>query len=59
MWTYSQTLELGVAFLCGALLALFVAADRKLPSYLRYAAFAIGASCEILGVLVPIYIWNR
>lgn len=58
MWTHTQTLEFGAFFLFGSPLSFIGSANRKLPWYKRYVAFAIGATFLVLGILIPIRIWN-
>ncbi len=58
MWTHTQTLEFGAFFLFASLLCFIGSANRKLPWHTRYVAFAIGATSLVLGILIPIRLWN-
>lgn len=58
MWTHTQPLEFGAFFLLVSLASFAGSANRKLPWYVRYLAFVIGAAFLIVGILIPIRIWN-
>ncbi|MGA7462943.1 MAG: hypothetical protein WBW69_22100 [Candidatus Korobacteraceae bacterium] len=58
MWTHTDTLGFGAFFLLASVLSFIGAANRKMPWYTRYIAFAIGATFFVLGILIPIRLWN-
>jgi hypothetical protein len=53
-----DTLGFGAGFLLASLLGFMASASRKLAWYMRYVAFAIGATFLVLGVLIPLRLWN-
>jgi hypothetical protein len=58
MWTHTDSLGFGATFLFASVLSFIGAANRKAPWYTRYIAFAIGATFLVLGILIPMRLWN-
>lgn len=59
MWSHEQIIQFGAIFIFGSLIALLGSANSKSPWHVRYVAFAIGVTSFILGVLIPVSLWNR
>ncbi len=45
-------------FVVGSLVGFLNAANSKASWYFRYIAFAIGLTALILGLLIPMRLWN-
>jgi hypothetical protein len=56
--SHKQPIGFGVFFVVGSLVGFLNAASPRSPWYLRYIAFALGITSLLLGILIPIRLWN-
>jgi uncharacterized membrane protein YczE len=58
MVPHKQLVGFGAIFVVASLIGFLNAANSRSPWYFRYIAFAIGIISLVLGILLPIRLWN-
>jgi hypothetical protein len=58
MPAHKQLLSFGAMFLLSSLVGFINSANPKAKWYFRYIAFALGATFLVLGILIPMRLWN-
>jgi len=58
MIPHQTLIVFGAIFLAGSMVGFLLSANRKWAWYYRFIAFAIGVISLVLGILIPMRLWN-